>query len=412
MDETGVVICFLRNRGEVLLLRRSAEVGSYPGLWGAVAGHAEGTPEATAREEIAEETGLADECDLVRAGEPFAFTDEGLGTRWRVHPFLFDCDSREVDPNWETAEAEWVPPTEILRRETVPDLWTSYRRVAPDVSTVADDRTHGASSISLCALAVLRDRAGAVREGVESHDLEGLARDLRDARPSMTVVRNRINRAMAGADDGAPEDVERAAIETIERASDADEAAAERAAELLPERVLTLSRSGTVREALERAAPQVFVAESRPAREGVEVAEELARAGLDVTLHVDAAVAHVLATEAVGCVVVGADTVLPDGRVVNKAGTRTAALAAGHEGIPVYAVAARDKVRPDDDYALEFGDGEAVYDGDAPLDVLNPTFDVTPADALAGVVTEDGMLSPAEIADAAEELAELAAWEE
>ncbi|MFB6095104.1 MAG: NUDIX domain-containing protein, partial [Halodesulfurarchaeum sp.] len=57
MDATPVVTVFLRNEGAVLLLRRSEEVGSYPGAWGAVAGHAEGDPESQALAEVEEETG-------------------------------------------------------------------------------------------------------------------------------------------------------------------------------------------------------------------------------------------------------------------------------------------------------------------------------------------------------------------
>ena len=41
MDERAVVTVFLRNAGQVLLLRRSEDVGSYSGKWGGVAGHAE-----------------------------------------------------------------------------------------------------------------------------------------------------------------------------------------------------------------------------------------------------------------------------------------------------------------------------------------------------------------------------------
>ena len=57
-QEKQVVTCFLRNRGDVLLLRRSQRVGSYQGKWGAVSGYVEGTPEETAWREIEEETGL------------------------------------------------------------------------------------------------------------------------------------------------------------------------------------------------------------------------------------------------------------------------------------------------------------------------------------------------------------------
>jgi len=75
-DPTHVVTCFLRNDAEVLLLRRSESVGSYPGLWGGVTGHAEGNPDGAARREIREETGIdPDDLALVRVGEPFEVYD-------------------------------------------------------------------------------------------------------------------------------------------------------------------------------------------------------------------------------------------------------------------------------------------------------------------------------------------------
>ncbi|KZN24930.1 initiation factor 2B [Haladaptatus sp. R4] len=415
MDETHVVTCMLRNRGEVLLLRRSEEVGSYSGQWGGVAGHAEGNPDALAREEIEEETGLLDDCTFVRAGDPFEVDDESLDKRWVVHPYLFDCTNRDVRIDWETTEAEWVQPTEILRRETVPDLWTSYDRVAPTVESVGEDAEHGSAYISVRALEVLRDRAGtcAVRRESNSRDwneLAALARDLLDARPSMAALGNRVNRAIADASRGAdPETVERAAIEGIERAYRVDEDATENAREEIADAaVLTLSRSGTVLDALRNAA-RVFVAESRPANEGVGVAEALAE-GTDVTLHTDAATAHVLATEEIDCVVVGADSVLPSGDVVNKTGTRGAALAANREDVPVLVVTATDKVRTTDEPVLEDGSPNAVYDGDADLSVVNPTFDVTAAELVSGYVTERGILDRGGIGSVAEKLEGLSQW--
>ena len=124
--EKQVVTCFLRNRGDVLLLRRSDQVGAYQGNWGVVSGSVEGTPEETAFREIAEQTGLAKATSLARRGEPFAVDDKALGTRWIVHPFLFECAHRDLRLDGETTEAAWVPPPAILRRDTVPNLWTSY----------------------------------------------------------------------------------------------------------------------------------------------------------------------------------------------------------------------------------------------------------------------------------------------
>jgi len=429
---TPVVTCFLRSGGDVLLLRRSGEVGSYRGRWGAVAGHAEGDPAAAARREIAEETGLGGAVELVRRGEPFAVDDAALGTRWLVHPYLFDCSSRQVALDWESVEHAWVPPTEILRRTTVPELWTSWRRVAPTTETVEHDREHGSAWIALAALEVLRDRAGelaagvgaAAGEGAEGPELAALARRLAAARPAMAAPANRVHRAMreARAAGGGAAAVERAAHAGIERALAADRGAAERAAEQIAgRRVLTLSRSGTVEAALTAARPRppvVVVLESRPGGEGVGVAERLAAAGLRVILAPDAAVAWAIAEHRIEAVLIGADTVRPSG-LVNKAGTLPAALAARAAGIPVWAVAACDKVAPAARHKIapralpppeERAEPGALYGGAAEIEVAAPFFEVTPAELVTAVITERGALAPAEIAAVAREMAELETW--
>jgi translation initiation factor 2B subunit (eIF-2B alpha/beta/delta family) len=420
---THVVTCFLRSGTDVLLLRRSEAVGSYAGAWGGVAGHVEpGESEAGERDrqpieaahaEVREETGLLDHVELLREGEPFSVHDPDHG-EWVVHPFLFACDSRAVETDEETVETAWVPPTAILDRETVPDLWTSYERVAPSVETVREDRDHGAAFLSVRAIEVLRDRAARdAHEGSpEWGSLADLARDLREARPSMTVVQSRIDRVMDAA-DGDPDAVADRAAAVIDDALAADGEAADRAAAVLADadadRVLTLSRSGTVRRTLARLdLDRVYVAESRPGGEGRTVAERLSESS-DVTLLADSTVAHAIASEPVDAVLVGCDTVLPDGRVVNKVGTRAAALAARHEDVPCLVVTAQDKVRPDDETELEARPPEALYDGDAPVDVLAPTFDVTPASAVR-VVTEAGELDEEAVERVAREAGERAEW--
>ncbi|RKD95971.1 NUDIX domain-containing protein [Halopiger aswanensis] len=449
-DESHVVTAFLRYRGEILLLRRSDAVGTYRGQWGGVSGFAEDDPDAQVRAEIREETGLEDDdVSLVRSGRPVRFRDEladGGEREWVVHPYLFDVtvDEPAIERSEEHDALEWVPPTEIVAPgfaaatadrdafETVPELWTAYERVAPTVRSIAADDEHGAAHLSIRALEVLRDRAGllvAEREDFgpdpegEREEIAELARRLLEARPSMAVLRNRVNRVMAEAaatdadaepdSEGAPAALE-AALTGIDRALAADEEAAATAAESIDGTVLTLSRSGTVREALRNGEPsRVFVAESRPAREGVAVAEELAADDTPecpVTVHTDAAAAHVLASEDVDRVVVGADTIRPDGAVVNKTGTRAVAITAAREDIPVTVVAATDKVSTREEVNLESGDRSAVYDGEAAVDVLNPTFDVTPADYVTEFATERGALAPDELEPVVEELRDVEDW--
>jgi translation initiation factor 2B subunit (eIF-2B alpha/beta/delta family) len=405
---THVVTCFLKHRTDVLLGRRSDAVGTYAGRWAGVSGYVEGDPadaERDARREIREETGRTD-ATLVRAGDPVAVRD---GDReWTVHPFLFEVGDRTITPSEEIAAHAWVSPPEIRERRTVPGLWDAYEAVAPTVDTVATDATHGSAWLSVRALEALRDSAVVADDAAT---VAAVARDLRDARPSMAAVANRVDRVMAG-DDRSPAAVCERATAAAEAALDADAAAAALAAERCGESVVTLSRSGTVLDVLRRARPAVLVGESRPAGEGVDVAADLAEAGLDVTLTTDAALASELAARDPDAVLVGADAVLADGSVVNKVGTRGLALAAAREGVPVCVVAAADKIRPDERTYDEYGESTDLYAGPAPVAVANPTFDRTPADLVSEVLTDRGVLDAEGVRAMAAKHREHAAWDE
>jgi len=277
------------------------------------------------------------------------------------------------------------------------------------VATLAEDTEHGAAWLSLFALDALEAEA----EAATTYDeVAALARQLCAARPSMYAVATRVNRAMDGADEHTPAAVAESAWAVRERAVDADEATADRAADRVDgATVLTLSRSGTVAAALDRAVTNgVVVLESLPGGEGVAVAESLS-ADHDVTLARDAAVADCLAA-GVDAVLVGADAVLPDGSVVNKVGTRTVAIAAAHEGASVFVACASAKVAPTGTTEVdrEPRPPAELYDGDADIDVHEPTFGRTPAALVDAVVTERGALDAAEVRAVAEEHAAAAGW--
>lgn len=276
------------------------------------------------------------------------------------------------------------------------------------IEPIAADREHGAAWLSLRALELLRDCAarleseGASRDAAEQ--LRALALELRAARPAMAVIRNRVNRLMhatRGADFVA---FQVAARRELVRAAAADDAAAARAAPLAAgRRVFTLSRSATVAAALRAADPAptlVLISESLPGGEGQRLADELQTAGLSVELVPDGAVGPLLAARRADLVLVGADGVLPEGAVINKTGTRTAAEAAAAAGIPCYAVAAADKV------------GEATPAGDAVAGNGDetPLFEVTPAGLWRAVVTEVGALDAEGIAQVAAGLGTLEDW--
>ena len=428
MDERSVVTGFLRNAGDVLLFRRSDDVGSYQGKWAAVSGYAEGDPDSQIEQEIREETGLDPEsdCQLITAGDPFEVVDENLDRVWRIHPYLFDCDDRSVQTDWESVEFEWVSPTFILNRDTVPDLWTSYDHVRPTVATVETDRIHGSAYISVRALEVLRDEAALLASGrdCEYDSVEAVGRALLDARPAMTVVRNRLNRVLFTASESAsddadqndtsidPADVESRTHEAIEAAIEADHIAATNlGAEIADKRVATLSRSGTVLAAIAEGDPDaVFLPESRPGGEGIQVAERLA-SEMDVTLTSDGAFPHQFVEWGADCFVVGADTVFSDGTLTNKVGTRAGALSATDADIPVLVGTATDKISHDRRIDLEERAAGELYEGTAPITVVNPTFDLTPPSAIDRFVTERGQFTPEEIEPLAASHARHARWQ-
>jgi 8-oxo-dGTP diphosphatase len=138
MRQVKVITCFLLRRSggedEILLLRRSQQVGTYRGRWAGVSGYIEETDALTqAYTEIEEETGLArEDVQLLRTGEPLEVVDAEAARRWIVHPFLFDVrEPARIRTDWEHVETRWIRPEEIFQYETVPQLAETLMRVYP-----------------------------------------------------------------------------------------------------------------------------------------------------------------------------------------------------------------------------------------------------------------------------------------
>lgn len=391
----SIAIAFLRNRGDVLFVRYPS--GDADGPWTGIEAPVDDgqRPLEAVQAVLTGSLGVdVDAIELAYAGEsietPADDDDEEPRT---VYPFMFDTATRSIGPVERAAATEWCSPTELLDRPTVPGLWTAYRAVGPTPESIAADEEHGSAELSIRALSALRDVAATA---TAFDTVTETARQLVAARPSMAVVSNRIHRVLAEA-DRTPAAVHDRAIAAIDAAADADARAAQAAAERIDGPVLTLSRSGTVLETLVRSGAGAIVAESRPACEGVQAAEQLARSGLDVTLTTDAAAAVHVHDGSVSAVLVGADTVLPTGDVVNKVGTLAVLLAAEAADVPRYVVAAQDKIAPEAEFYPVEGAVSDIYDGEESIAVSNPTFDRTPATHVTGVITESGLLSDEDI---------------
>jgi len=179
------------------------------------------------------------------------------------------------------------------------------------------------------------------------------------------------------------------AEEMAHSSSDASEDAARNAVAMLPEDgyVLTHSHSSTVFRASELGMKsgrrfQVYATESYPGMEGKQLAKALIDAGVPVKLVADSVVGSVMPD--VEVVLVGADSVLADGSLLHKVGTKGIAAAAHERGIPFYSVCETAKF------------STADFLGE-PVQSSNDLFDVTPNQYVTKYVTETGVVEPREV---------------
>ena len=148
----------------------------------------------------------------------------------------------------------------------------------------------------------------------------------------------------------------------------------------------------------------VWVDETRPYLQGARLtAWELAQAGVPHTLIPDVAAAHLMARGEVDAIVVGADRIAANGDTANKIGTYPLAVLAARHDIPFYIAAPMSTVDLDtpDGAAIPIEErraAEVLEIRGVPIappgtEVRNPAFDVTPAELITGIITDEGVLT-------------------
>jgi methylthioribose-1-phosphate isomerase len=303
-----------------------------------------------------------------------------------------------------------LPELRVVQIDEPDDLVHAIRRLvvrgAPALGAA------GALGVALAARSV----AGA--------ELAAVAARLAAARPTAANLAVGVRRAMAAAADG-PDAVLAAALAVLEEDVVACHAIGSRGAALLielcgsaPLRLHTHCNAGAlacvewgtalgVVRALHEVGrvAHVVADETRPLLQGSRItAVELAAMGVPFRLVVDGAGASVIARGLVDAVVVGADRVAANGDVANKIGTYPLALAAARAGIPFVVAAPESTLDPDtpDGAAIEIeeraaeevlvvGGVKMAPEGSA---AWNPAFDVTPADLVTAIVTEERVWRP------------------
>ncbi|MDW7682103.1 MAG: S-methyl-5-thioribose-1-phosphate isomerase [bacterium] len=150
---------------------------------------------------------------------------------------------------------------------------------------------------------------------------------------------------------------------------------------------------------------RVFADETRPLLQGARLTTwELQKADIDVTLICDNMAAVVMQKGWIDCVIVGADRIARNGDTANKIGTYNLAVLAKYHQIPFYVAA------PSSTIDLSIGGGSAIpieqrepeeiifgfgrQTAPREVKVFNPAFDVTPAELITAIITENGIAHP------------------
>lgn len=285
------------------------------------------------------------------------------------------------------------------------------------VAPLRADVVSGAAVVARAAAAAMR--RGAVQLPASSSmelrlGLEELAVRVMEAQPAMASLVELLTSTLDPIRDDAPlEESRRRAAEAAEGFRVLLEERAGRVATTLAQEIphgatiLTLSSSSTVRSGLVAARERditVVCLEGRPMNEGQGLARTLAHAGIPVILAVDAAGESLVPQ--VDLVLLGADAV-GDGGVVNKIGSVSLARSAASRDIPVWVAADRSKWLPPGFPLLLHDDRppEEVWRGARGVRVWNRYFERLPDDLVRRIVTEEGGLTPAEVASRRADLA-------
>ncbi|HEX2642591.1 MAG TPA: S-methyl-5-thioribose-1-phosphate isomerase [Thermoanaerobaculia bacterium] len=149
----------------------------------------------------------------------------------------------------------------------------------------------------------------------------------------------------------------------------------------------------------------VWVDETRPLLQGARLtAWELKRLGIPFRLVTDSSSGILMARGHVDRIVVGADRIAANGDTANKIGTYTVAVLAQRHGVPFYVAAPLSTIdratqsgadipieeRKTSEVVEVFGTRVAPED----IEAMNFAFDVTPAELITAIITEEGVLEP------------------
>jgi methylthioribose-1-phosphate isomerase len=339
-----------------------------------------------------------------------------------------EVDAETVMPEEEIEPIRWEDDRLLLLDQTIlPDRqeWLTIDTVEAAIEAIREMRVRGAPAIGVAAAYAMVIAARSVEAPTLSTWLtllDPISARIAAARPTAVNLGWAVQRSVEAARGANSPSEAHKRLLALAHKTKADDVATNRkigrnGASLVPTKggILTHCNTGALATAgygtalgVIRAAwehgkrPHVFCTETRPWLQGARLtAWELVRMGIPAELVVDSAAAWLMSRHEVNAVIVGADRIAANGDTVNKIGTYSLAVLAKSHNIPFYVAAPTSTV----DVGVANGD-EIVIEERPPeevttlkgqriaaegIGVRNPSFDVTPAEYITAIITDQGV---------------------
>lgn len=268
-------------------------------------------------------------------------------------------------------------------------------RLKAIAETLAKDAYSGASEMMVAILNDLLSIKDDDLASIPAPEWEDFSLALHHAKPSIAPVFNVANAILLQVEQKDAHGLHEVFLELMEGERRSGQRIAEQSLEHIRGRwFMTTSHSSTVSQVLCAIAKdrevKVTVAEASPGGEGRQFAKHLSEQGMDAEVIYDSTIFARM--EAVDGAISGADSLTRSG-LVNKVGTRIMAEAARVNGLPAFAVCGWNKISP-----------VALSDLIVRTNPLGPRltehaqiFESTPLDLFSSIITDRGMLSPADL---------------
>lgn len=118
--------------GDILIVKRSEDVGFYPGHWNGIGGFLDDDADfgEKVKRELHEEVGIeGEQIRSIEMGPIFHDDAPRYNKTWIIHPARVRITSDVGDIDWEADSYAWIAPADIDRYHVVPSFLTVLEKL-------------------------------------------------------------------------------------------------------------------------------------------------------------------------------------------------------------------------------------------------------------------------------------------